>query len=191
MTDRSHKESPGADPIEASLIALASRGDRAAFTRLVERRQSWLRQLLRRLCRDSSLADDLAQQVLLTTWRALPALRSTAAFPSWLRRLAINAWLAHLRSAPLTGECGSFEDLAPVESMAGEQMDLDRALAALRREERLCVVLAYAEGMSHQEIAAETGMPLGTVKSHVRRGAARLRTLLAGYQPAREITHAR
>jgi RNA polymerase sigma-70 factor (ECF subfamily) len=46
---------------------------------------------------------------------------------------------------------------------------------------RLCLVLAYNEGMSHPEIAALTGLPLGTVKSHVSRGAARLREVLADY----------
>lgn len=55
------------------------------------------------------------------------------------------------------------------------RVDLERALAKLRPPERLCVVLAYAEGMSHGEIARATGMPLGTVKSHISRGAARLR----------------
>jgi RNA polymerase sigma-70 factor (ECF subfamily) len=46
---------------------------------------------------------------------------------------------------------------------------------------RLCVVLAYNEGMSHPQIVALTGLPLGTVKSHIARGAARLREILADY----------
>jgi len=54
-------------------------------------------------------------------------------------------------------------------------MDLETALDQLRPAQRMCVVLAYAEGMSHAEIAAVTGLPLGTVKSHVARAAARLR----------------
>jgi RNA polymerase sigma-70 factor (ECF subfamily) len=61
-------------------------------------------------------------------------------------------------------------------------MDLDAALASLPRHARLCVVLAYDEGLSHPEIAALTGMPIGTVKSHISRGAARLRELLAEYE---------
>jgi len=47
---------------------------------------------------------------------------------------------------------------------------------------RLCIVLAYAERMSHREIAAATDIPLGTVKSHISRGSARLRELLGAYQ---------
>lgn len=57
-------------------------------------------------------------------------------------------------------------------------MDLDRALAQLEGNQKLCVVLSYAEGMSHGEISDLTGLPLGTVKSHVRRGAQKLQSLL-------------
>jgi RNA polymerase sigma-70 factor (ECF subfamily) len=178
---------------EAVVVALAMGGDRQAFTELVWRRQSWLRNLLRRLCRDPALADDLAQQVFLKAWRALPQLRAPAAFGGWLRRLAINAWLGEVRAAAPEEPLSRPEDFeatvfAPA---AAEQVDLDRALAKLTRTERLCVVLAYSEEMSHGEISAATALPLGTVKSHVRRGAQRLRVLLRAYQdPEKEQAHA-
>ena len=53
--------------------------------------------------------------------------------------------------------------------------DLPRMLASLTEEQRVAMVLCYAYGMSHREIAELTEMPLGTVKSHIRRGAARIR----------------
>src|SRR5262249_46484722 len=84
---------------ERAVIALAVGGDDVAFSELVRRRQSWLRNLLRRLCRDGALADDLAQQVFLQAWRSLRTLRSVEAFGGWLRRLAVNSWLAHVRSS--------------------------------------------------------------------------------------------
>ena len=62
-----------------------------------------------------------------------------------------------------------------------ERLDLDAALALLPPEVRLCVVLAYNDGLSHPEIAELTQLPLGTVKSHISRGAARLRESLAAY----------
>lgn len=177
---------------EAAVVALAMSGDRDAFSELVRRRQSWLRNLLRRLCRDPVLADDLAQQVFLRAWRSLPTLRSVAAFGAWLRRLAINTWLAHVRSAPPpTASLDSAELSVPLAvASTAEQLDLDRALAQLSREERMCVVLTYNEGMSHAEISLVTGLPLGTVKSHIRRGAQRLRSLLDGYQSEEEQTRA-
>jgi RNA polymerase sigma-70 factor (ECF subfamily) len=57
-------------------------------------------------------------------------------------------------------------------------IDLGRALDRLRPAERTCIVLALREGMSHAEVARATGLPLGTVKSHVARGTAKLRALL-------------
>ena len=71
-------------------------------------------------------------------------------------------------------ECSAFAEL------------LDRALAALAPEQRTCIVLSYHEGLSHGEIAEATGTPLGTVKSHIRRGTERLKTLMAAYEPATE-----
>jgi RNA polymerase sigma-70 factor (ECF subfamily) len=62
-----------------------------------------------------------------------------------------------------------------------EQLDLDSALGTLPPEVRLCITLAYAERMSHREICEATHLPLGTVKSHITRGAARLRKLLGAY----------
>jgi RNA polymerase sigma-70 factor (ECF subfamily) len=62
-----------------------------------------------------------------------------------------------------------------------ERLDLDAALATLPPQARLCVVLAYSEGMSHAEISDATAIPLGTVKSHIARGAARLREILHAY----------
>ncbi len=177
---------------EASVVALAMNGDAAAFSELVRRRQSGLRNLLRRLSRDAALADDLAQQTFLKAWRALPQLRSVGAFGAWLRRLAVNTWLEHVRSAPPLSVAMDAEDLASVPGVsacADAQMDLDRALARLAPQERLCVVLAYSEGMSHAEISSATALPLGTVKSHVRRGSERLRALLSVYESIQEHAH--
>ena len=151
-------------------------GDAAAFSELVRRRQSALRNLLRRLSRDPALADDLAQQAFVKAWRSLPKLRSVGAFGAWLRRLAVNTWLEHVRAAPALPMASGAEELAAAPGRApatDEQLDLDRALAQLAPDERLCIVLAYSEGMSHGEISALTALPLGTVKSHIRRGGVR------------------
>ncbi len=178
------------------MVAFAMLGDDTAFSELVRRRQSWLRNLLRRLCRNNALADDLAQQVFLQAWRSLRTLRSAEAFAAWLRRLAVNSWLQHVRSSGAQRE--EQEDPHDADSRAADsqaatsqtQLDLDRALSRLSADERLCVVLAYSEGMSHSEISEATGFPLGTVKSHIRRGSDRLRTLLHAYAPV-EADHVR
>ena len=65
---------------------------------------------------------------------------------------------------------------------ASIKMDLEKALARLKPVERLCIVLSYSERMSHGEICTATGLPLGTVKSHISRGSTRLRHYLKDYE---------
>ncbi len=175
---------------EATVVALAMAGDDAAFGELVRRRQSSLRNLLRRLCRDPALADDLSQAAFLQAWRSLATLRAPGAFGGWLRKLAVNLWLQHVRrySHEVPGPtrtadetAGSPSDTLSYEATLGERLDLDRALGLLPADMRLCIVLAYAERMSHGEINDVTGIPLGTVKSHIARGSARLRGILNAY----------
>jgi len=184
---------------EVAVVVLAMNGDDAAFGELVRRRQGALRNLFRRLSRDAALADDLAQQAFVLAWKSIRTLKSPAAFGAWLRRLAVNCWLQQARSAAQKREWSLDEEAmlerqavssaadsgvanrSAAESSVAVRLDLDAALAALPPQARLCVVLAYSEGMSHAEISDSTAIPLGTVKSHIARGAARLRDILQAY----------
>lgn len=167
---------------ESIVVRLARNGDRQAFSELVSRRQAWIRNLMRRSCGDRALADDLSQQVFLQAWKALPQLQDPARFGAWLKRLAINAWLQHARRSDPVGEAGELRnEAAGTDDAARIAMDLDTALATLAHDARLCIVLAYHEGMTHDEIASLTDIPAGTVKSHIRRGTLRLREQLAAY----------
>ena len=168
-----------ADPL---IIALACAGDEQAFTEIVKRRHGRVRKFMYHLCRRPSLGDDLAQQVFLTAWRSIQQLRSAVAFDGWLKRIIITTWLEELRLQKISyaSEAAAANEPSHTET-PGERLDLDAALGRLPPNLRLCVVLAYDEGMSHPEIAAHTGLPLGTVKANVSRGAARLRELLADY----------
>jgi RNA polymerase sigma-70 factor (ECF subfamily) len=188
---------------EAAVVALAMSGDDAAFGELVRRRQDAIRHLFRRLTRDPALADDLAQQSFVQAWMRVQSLKSPAAFGAWLRKLAVNCWLQHARAAKhevalademlpeVPGASAVAGHAAPgsaapsvaeqAASTVAERLDLDAALRLLSPQQRLCVVLAYSGGMSHAEISESTAIPLGTVKSHVARGSARLRELLQGY----------
>jgi RNA polymerase sigma-70 factor, ECF subfamily len=172
---------------EVAVVALAMNGDDAAFGELVRRRQEAIRNLFRRMTRDPALADDLAQQAFVQAWKSIRSLKSPSAFGAWLRKLAVNCWLQQAR---LNKHEVSLDEAGAVEAGAiegqsvpavAERLDLDRALAALPPDARLCVVLAYSEGMSHAEISDSTAMPLGTVKSHIARGASRLREVLHAY----------
>jgi RNA polymerase sigma-70 factor (ECF subfamily) len=170
---------------EASVVALAISGDDQAFEELVRRRQGMVRELMRRLCGDAAFAEDLAQQAFVQAWRSLRRLRSPGAFGAWLRGVAVNVWLQEARRSPFRLEKPQAELPEPEATgpappdIAADRLDLSRALMRLKPPERLCMVLAYAEGLSHSEIAEATGWPLGTVKSNVTRGAGRLRSWLA------------
>lgn len=167
---------------EVLIVNLARNGDAGAFEELVRRRQSSVRNLMRRCCNDVSLADDLAQQVFLKVWLNIRTLREANAFAGWLKKLAISIWLQHLRKNDALHTAEEYTgDEQPQQQFTGLKMDLDEALATLPEQVRLCVVLSYHEGMSHGEIASATELPLGTVKSHINRGAARLKTILSAY----------
>ena len=163
-------------------MELARNGDRKAFAALVGKRESWVRNLMRRCCGDVTLADDLSQQVFLQAWRSLPRLQRPSRFGPWLKRIAINNWLQHVRKNDPLESADEIEALsAPKTNSAGIAVDLDAALAALESAPRLCIVLSYHEGMTHDEIAEFTALPVGTVKSHIRRGTQKLRELLSAY----------
>jgi RNA polymerase sigma-70 factor, ECF subfamily len=163
------------------VVALAKDGDVQAFEELVKRRHSWLRNFLRRLCSNATLADDLAQQVLLKAWRSMGSLKTNRAFGAWLRRMAVNAWVEQVRRHdPLDAtDADTEEAIDPVgpQSVA-ERIDLHRALSSLPAPVRLCIVLSYSEGMTHSEISEVTRLPVGTVKSHISRGLNRLQKIL-------------
>jgi RNA polymerase sigma-70 factor (ECF subfamily) len=166
---------------EATVVALAKSGNVPAFEELVKRRQSWLRNFLRRLCSDATLADDLAQQVLLKAWRSMGSLKANLAFGAWLRRMAVNAWIEHARRRdPLEMPgANSEEAIDPLDTQwVAAGIDLQRALSTLAAPVRLCIVLSYSEGMSHSEISEVTQLPMGTVKSHISRGLDRLQKIL-------------
>ena len=170
---------------ETVVVLLAAAGDDVAFAELVRRRQSPIRSLLRRLCGQAALADDLSQQTFLQAWQRLKTLREPAAFGGWLRQIAVNTWFSHLRQGSHTAvgaavEVAELADPGPVDPAVA--LDMERLLARLKPAERVCVVLAHVEGLTHPEIATATGWPLGTVKSHVLRGTAQLRHWLQASQ---------
>jgi RNA polymerase sigma-70 factor (ECF subfamily) len=172
---------------EPFLVSLARAGDRSAFEELVRRRQSQVRNLMRRFCNDPVLADDLAQQTLMKIWLNIGKLKKPSAFNAWLKRLAVNVWLHHLRKHDALRGAGELQGTErPSTETPGVAVDLDNALAALEPHVRMCVVLSYNEGMSHREIAEVSDMPLGTVKTHIRNGAQQLRDELSAYEGPQE-----
>lgn len=172
-----------AQATEVSLVLAVQARDQAAFAELVRRRQGWMRALMRRMCGDAARADDLAQEAFMKAWDKIKGLEQPAAFAGWLRRVAVTTFLMEQRKAKVQfetlDELNAPHDEGPSPAAAAQaKLDLEKALALLSAPERLCVTLNHAEGMSHGEISETTGLPLGTVKSHVLRGTEKLRRLM-------------
>lgn len=170
---------------QRKLVLLAMAGDELAFATIASRYQAHIRTLLFRMCGDRTLADDIAQETFVKAWRNLHRLRDAEAFSAWLRRTAVRTALDVLRKAkgetPLDEENEPGAPLSHAEA-ANAKLDVEAALLTLSPPARTCILLFYGEGMSHQEVSEETGVPVGTVKSHIARGTVRLRAFLAPWR---------
>jgi len=166
---------------DAELAArVAGSGDPAAFQILVERHQAAVRGFLRRLTAgDHGTADDLAQETFLAAYRKLDGLKAGASLVSWLHSIAYRQFLQHLRRNERQRVMAEPPEPAhdPRAALDAEYL-APRLLAEVSPPERACLTLAYAAGMSHAEISAVTGLPVGTVKSHITRGKQKLQDWL-------------
>jgi RNA polymerase sigma factor (sigma-70 family) len=163
----------------------------AGFEALVRSHQSRVRQQLRRLTHgDASLADDLAQETFVLAWRHIGSFRGDASVGTWLYRIAYNAFLAHRRSVREHDAYDEDDEAAHAVASTPDtsgatlrRIDVERALATLPEAERVALIHCFQLDLSHAEAAEVLGWPLGTLKSHVSRGKARLRDALAAWNP--------
>lgn len=170
------------DPTDSELLSRALAGrDTRAFEVLVRRYQAQVRGWLRRLAGDADLADDLAQETFIRAWQRLAQFSGRGRFLSWLMKLAYNEFLQSRRGA---GRYRKYMErfginrevlTAGGEVLHDESPDLARYLAVLSEDERKIITLVYAYGLTQSEASMVTGLPLGTVKSHVLRGKAKIR----------------
>jgi RNA polymerase sigma-70 factor (ECF subfamily) len=142
-----------------------------------------------RLCGNHDDAQDLVQEVLVRVQRGLVTY-VPGSLEGWLSRIATNAFLDDVRRrrrrpADLLPESEMLDRVAPASVGADEQLAIDalpehvqQALAALPDDYRAAVVLCDVVGLPYEEIAETVGVPVGTVRSRIHRGRARLRHLL-------------
>jgi RNA polymerase sigma-70 factor (ECF subfamily) len=134
-------------------------------------------------------ADDMAQEALMIAYERLEEYRFDGPFAAWLKRIAARRYLKRVRGSArymLTDDPAAYEAEAPQDD-GFRAHNLEAALNRLKPVERLCVSLSFAGDLSHQDIADELKLPLGTVKSHLKRALERLRAILAPSEtPARD-----
>ncbi len=178
---------------EQALIASARKGDARAFNQLVLSYQGMAYNVAYRILSDPDAAADATQDAFLSAYQALRKFRG-GSFKAWLLRIVTNACYDQLR-VKQRRPTSSLDDL-PVETDhthylydPSEQPDefaerrelnhmIQRGVSTLPVEQRVIVVLSDVQGLSYQEIAEATGLSLGTVKSRLSRGRAKLRDYL-------------
>lgn len=161
---------------EAQRVLRAGTGDVSAFEVLYRDHVGRVYGLCLRMTGNVQMAEDLAQETFVKAWRSLPGYEGRSRFSTWLHRIAVNAVLAHRRSAPgsdevsLTNGEGEQMEVAAAHVLdTATPIDLERAIAALPPGARDIMVLHGIYGYSHEEAAAMLGIAVGTCKAQLHR----------------------
>jgi RNA polymerase sigma-70 factor (ECF subfamily) len=180
---------------EQRLVEAGQRGDVEAFNQLVRLYEGRVYNLCYRMLGDPDAAADAAQDTFISAYRNLAKFRG-GLFRSWLLRIATNACLDALRarkrrpSVSLGAKRDEDDEGTGLDIPdAGEALDetalrrelgaaIQQGLALLPEDQRIVVVLSDIQGLAYEEIAQVTNTNLGTVKSRLSRGRARLRDIL-------------
>jgi RNA polymerase sigma-70 factor, ECF subfamily len=171
------------DPI---LVRRAKDGDSRALAELCERHAPRIERLARHVLEDPEDARDAAQEALAKLCVRLPQFRGESRFSTWLHRLVLNTCRdavqrQHVRRCePLEHDRRHATDGDPAREAALSELraDLGACLADISADQARVVVLKDALGFTFDEIAAASGMPVGTAKCYAHRGRSRLRAAL-------------
>jgi RNA polymerase sigma-70 factor, ECF subfamily len=173
---------------EERLLERLKRRDEAAFNQLVQAHQANVYRLLLRMLGDAAEAEDLAQEVFVTVFKAVDTFRGESKLSTWIHRIAQNHARNRLKfqgrrkrkgDSPLEDdveEAGAAPHTGsrlarPDHELEGRRAEhaIQRAMAALDEEQRALIVLRDLEHMSYEDIQELTGLPSGTVKSRLHR----------------------
>jgi RNA polymerase sigma-70 factor (ECF subfamily) len=174
------------------LITLFQNGERDAFRVLVQRYQARVKNLIHSIFHEAEAVDDLAQEVFIKAYEALPQFRFQSSFFTWLYRIAVNKARDELRRRKIRRilslqallESGDHElgSRLAIEPRDDETQELiTSALGLLPEKFRVAVVLKEIEGLSYEEIAEVLQCEVGTVKSRLFRARVALRNILKPY----------
>jgi RNA polymerase sigma-70 factor, ECF subfamily len=165
-------------------IQRAIEGDERALRALWSQHAPHIDAVVRRLAGDPDLAEDIAQEVWIQIFRALPSYRGESQFGTWAHRIAVNRTLNALRRTRrlIKIETDMEEETVTVEHTGDRAMlrsVIDAAAAQLSPGARTVFLMHDVEGYTHEEIATELGITPGGSKSQLFKARAKLRRLLA------------
>jgi RNA polymerase sigma-70 factor (ECF subfamily) len=167
--------------IDSATLALAKRGDTQAHADLYAAFSPFVYTLARRMLASTAAAEDVLQETFVDIIRKISTFRGEAELGFWIRRIAVNQCLMHLRSAWSLRRVDTehFDgESNPVATSSDERIELERALDALPATARAVVWLHDIEGLTHREIAKLMGRTASFSKSQLARAHERLRILL-------------
>lgn len=176
------------NPSDQLLVRRGIEGDERALRQLWLQHSPHIDAVVLRLCGDRDLAADIAQDVWIQIFRALPGYRGESQFGTWAHRIAVNRTLNALRKVRRIAkvETEIEDDSAPSESDTESESDrtflaetIGDAVRRLSPGARTVFTLHDVEGYTHEEIAAELGITTGGSKSQLFKARAKLRRLLA------------
>ena len=186
---RSREDRPNVD---GDLLARVYAGDRSALEALYVGHSGYVMAVALRILRDRGEAEEVVQDVFWQLWQGRARYdENKGRFTTWLFAIARSRSLDQLRRRKRAGDVATntiVDDLPGTEDpemdtyAREQQARITTALDSLSGEQRQVIELAFYDGLSHGEIAARTGEPLGTVKSRIKRGMSRLRGVLANEQ---------
>ncbi len=168
------------DP-DQELIQSIQRGDRLAFNQLVLKYRNRVMGVATRMLGDRGEAEDLAQDVFVKVYRALPDFQGASLFSTWLYRITANSCLnQRRRRRPETQISDGADD--PELTLSDPSSDphylleqkelkivLEKTIQSLPEEQRIVLILRDIEGLSYEAVAASLGLELGTVRSRLHR----------------------
>ncbi len=191
--DDENRRDVNKDPIQAIseqtgwMLAVRDRRDKHAFGRLFDFFAPRLKGMILRSGASAAEAEDIVQDVMLAVWHRADSFDPhRAQVSSWIYQIARNRQIDILRKTrrPVPEELKSDEapEIDPLQVIALEQetKQLRAALDALSEDQRAMIEKAYLGELSHSEIQANTGLPLGTIKSRIRLALEKLRHELRG-----------
>ncbi len=182
-------DSSAAQKSDEVLITLFQTGERDVFRLLVERYQERVRNIIYSIFHEQAIVDDLAQEVFLKAYQALPRFRFESSFYTWLYRITVNKSRDELRKRKVRRyftlqplDESTENEIAGKSEAHGIKEDaqelVTEGLKNIPEKFRLPIVLKDIEGMSYEEIAEIMQCEVGTVKSRLSRGRAMLRAAL-------------
>jgi len=173
--------------IEESILERVACGEPDAFDLCTERYSGLVWSLARRMCPTRADAEDAVQEIFLAVWKSASRFdASQGSEATFVATIARRRLIDRLRKSGRRpggaelheGQATEASAIAEATETSDEAKRAREALKQLSQEQQRILQLAIYHGMSHEKIATSTGMPLGTVKAHVRRGLIRLREIL-------------